>query len=64
MSQVVRKVANIYEDTRELLDQVKKEFEFGSDEQAIKFMCRHMLADDRYNLIRDYLESKRKAGES
>lgn len=58
-----RKVANIYEDTRELLNQVKDVFEFKSDDQAVKFMCHQILSDPRFETIKQYLEAKRKAGE-
>lgn len=58
-----RKVANIYEDTREILNQVKEQFDFKSDDQAIKFLCQQIMTDKRFELIRDYLDSKRKAGD-
>lgn len=56
MEPTVRKVANIYEDTRELLNKLKDEFEFKSDDQAIKFMCRLFMEDERSKLLRDYIE--------
>lgn len=55
-----RKVANIYEDTRELLNKVKDEFDFGSDDQAVKFLCMLFMADDRNELLRKYIEIKKK----
>ena len=55
-----RKVANVYEDTRELINEVKSAFEFKSDDQAIKYMCNELLQSDKYKLIREYLEFKRK----
>lgn len=55
-----RTVANIYHDTRELLNNVKETYEFKSDDQAIRFMCNQLLNDDRYVLIREYLETKKK----
>ncbi|MBD0381307.1 hypothetical protein [Paenibacillus sedimenti] len=58
-----RKVANIYEDTRELLNQVKDEFDFKSDDQAVKFLCQLFMADDRNELLKRYIEIKKKAGE-
>ncbi|WP_068775758.1 hypothetical protein [Paenibacillus sp. FJAT-26967] len=58
-----RKAANIYEDTRELLNQVKEDFQFKSDDHAIKFLCNMFISDNRTGLLKKYLESTKKAGE-
>lgn len=58
-----RKVANIYEDTRELLNQVKDEFDFKSDDQAVKLLCQMFIADDRSELLRKYIEVMNKKRE-
>lgn len=55
-----RKVANIYEETRELLDRVKAEFEFKSDDQAIRYLCEMFVSDDRAKIVKQYLNAKRK----
>lgn len=60
---VERKVANIYEDTREILNEVKEKFEFKSDDQAIKFLCQMFIADDRAEVLQKYVDVKKKAGE-
>jgi hypothetical protein len=58
-----RKVANIYEDTRELLNKVKDEFDFKSDDQAIKFLCQLFMTDDRNELLKKYIDLKKKTSE-
>ena len=58
-----RKVANVYEDTRDLLNKVKDEFDFKSDDQAIKFLCQMFISDDRNEVLRKYVDSKRKVAE-
>ncbi|CAI6022875.1 hypothetical protein PAECIP112173_00322 [Paenibacillus sp. JJ-100] len=58
-----RKVANVYEDTRALLNQVKDEFDFKSDDQAIKFLCQMFIADNRNEVLKRYIDVKRKAAE-
>lgn len=59
MERMERKVANIYEDTRELLNKVKDEFDFKSDDQAVKFLCQLFMSDDRSELLRKYIEVKK-----
>lgn len=59
-----RKVANVYEDTRELLNEVKEVFDFKSDDQVIKFMCQTIMADDRSELLKRYVDIKRKVVEN
>lgn len=54
-----RTVANIYQDTRELLNKVKETFDFESDDLAIKFMCQQIMTDERFTLIREFLEAKK-----
>ena len=58
-----RKVANVYEDTRELLNKVKDEFDFKSDDQAIKFLCQMFMADNRNEVLKKYVDIKRKVAE-
>ncbi|UPK45867.1 hypothetical protein [Paenibacillus pabuli] len=58
-----RKVANVYEDTRDLLNQVKDEFDFKSDDQAIKFLCQRFMADNRNEVLKKYIDIKRKVAE-
>lgn len=58
-----RKVANVYEDTRDLLNKVKDEFDFKSDDQAIKFLCQMFISDDRNEVLRKYVDIKRKVAE-
>lgn len=58
-----RKVANLYGDTREMLNEVKDKFDFKSDDQAVKFLCQLFMADDRAELLKKYLDVKRKVGE-
>ncbi|KAA8750121.1 hypothetical protein [Paenibacillus sp. UASWS1643] len=58
-----RKVANVYEDTRALLNQVKDEFDFKSDDQAIKFLCQMFMADNRNDVLKKYIDVKRKVAE-
>lgn len=58
-----RKVANVYEDTRALLNQVKDEFDFKSDDQAIKFLCQMFIADNRNEVLKKYIDIKRKVAE-
>lgn len=53
-----RVVANIYDDTRELLNLVKKEYEFGSDDQAIKYLCLMFMNDEKAKVIKQYLDAK------
>lgn len=53
-----RKVANIYEDTREQLNELKSVFDFKSDDQAIKFMCEIFMTDDKFDLIKKYAQMK------
>lgn len=55
-----RKVANIYEDTREQLNQVKERFDFKSDDQAIKFLCQLFMVDERSEVLIRYLDIKKK----
>lgn len=57
---MARTVANIYDDTRGILNQVKEEFDFKSDDQAIKYLCLMFLEDDRSKVIRQYLAAKNK----
>lgn len=54
-----RTVANIYTDTRDLLNKVKEEFEFKSDDQAIKYLCMAFLEDERADTLRKYLAVKK-----
>ena len=59
-----RKAVNVYKDTRELLNKVKDEFHFKSDDQAVKFLCKLFLSDERrIDLLKIYIETKTKAGE-
>lgn len=53
-----RKVANLYEDTRELLNQVKDKFDFKSDDQVVKFLCEMFMSDDRTKLLERYVDIK------
>ncbi|WP_150274137.1 hypothetical protein [Paenibacillus tepidiphilus] len=53
-----RTVANIFEDTRNLLNKVKEEFVFSSDDQAIKYLCNSFLASEQSQELRRYLDSK------
>jgi hypothetical protein len=53
-----RKVANLYEDTRELLNQLKDKFDFKSDDQAVKFLCEMFMTDDRTKLLERYVNIK------
>lgn len=55
-----RTVANIYEDTRTLLNQVKVDYDFKSDDQAIRYLCQTFLTDERSRHIKQYLEAKAK----
>jgi hypothetical protein len=57
---MARTVANIYEGTRELLNKVKEDYDFKSDDQAIKLLCQLFLEDDRNSLLRKYIEVKSK----
>jgi hypothetical protein len=59
MEKQVRKVANIYEDTRQLLDLVKEKFDFKSDDHTVKFLCQLFMADDRTELLAKYLDVKK-----
>ncbi|WP_042159898.1 hypothetical protein [Paenibacillus gorillae] len=54
-----RTVANLYEDTRELLNEVKSTYDFKSDDQAIKYMCNVLLKDKKFDIVRDYIEHKK-----
>lgn len=38
-----RTVANIHVDTRKILDEIKGEYNFKSDDHAIKFMCTQFI---------------------
>lgn len=58
-----RKVANLYEDTRELLNEVKEMFDFKSDDQAVKFMCL-MMSDGRFDLLKKYIDVKKKVNDA
>lgn len=53
-----RVVANIYEDTRELLNEVKDKYDFKSDDQAVKFLCELFIGDERTKLIERYVAIK------
>ncbi|WP_019536540.1 hypothetical protein [Paenibacillus ginsengihumi] len=53
-----RTVANIYQDTRDLLNRVKSEFDFKSDDQAVKYLCLAFLEDERSNVLRKYVAIK------
>lgn len=57
---MTRVVANMYEDTRALLNQVKEQFDFKSDDQAIKYLCTSFLNDSRSAILAEYLDIKRK----
>jgi hypothetical protein len=59
-AEMTRVVANIYEDTRALLNQVKEQFDFKSDDQAIKYLCISFLNSSRSTVLAEYLDIKRK----
>lgn len=52
-----RKVANIYKDTRELLNSFKTSYELKSDDQAIRFLCLS-FDDEKGKMLKTYLEVK------
>ncbi|WP_077297455.1 hypothetical protein [Virgibacillus pantothenticus] len=59
-----RTVANIYKDTRELLNDFKTKYELKSDDQAIRFLC-HSFDEEKGKMLKTYLEVKKgKKGES
>lgn len=60
---MARVVANMYEDTRALLNKVKEEFEFKSDDQAIKYLCTAFLSGERSKHISQYLWAKKREQE-
>jgi hypothetical protein len=51
-----RVVANIYEDTRGMLDQIKDRYSFGSDDKAIKFLCEMFMKDSVAETLARYVE--------
>lgn len=53
-----RVVANIYDDTRALLNQIKEEYNFGSDDQAVRYLCLMFMDDERAKVIKQYLDAK------
>lgn len=52
-----RTVANIYKDTRELLNEFKKKYELKSDDQAIRFLCQSFDAE-KSGVLETYLKVK------
>jgi len=55
-----RTVANIYEDTREILDRIKAEYEFKSDDHAIKFMCAQFEKSKFASSLKEFKEFRSK----
>lgn len=49
-----RTVANIYEDTRELLDRIKQEYDFKSDDHVIKFLCSNFVESPFAKMLKDF----------
>jgi len=49
-----RTTANIFEDTRELLDQIKTEYDFKSDDHVIKFLCSEFVKSPFAHTLKDF----------
>lgn len=54
-----RTTANIFEDTREILDRIKREYEFKSDDHAIKFMCGQFEEGDFSRKLKEFHDYKK-----
>lgn len=52
-----RTVANIYKDTRELLNDFKKKYELKSDDQAIRFLCQS-FDTEKGGILETYIKVK------
>lgn len=53
-----RTVANIYKDTREMLNDFKARYELKSDDQAIRFLCRS-FDEEKGEVLETYIKIKK-----
>lgn len=53
-----RVVANIYEDTRGLLNGIKDRYKLNSDDQAVKFLCQSFESGTGKDVLEVYLKVK------
>ncbi|MBJ6360895.1 hypothetical protein ACFOQM_06225 [Paenibacillus sp. GCM10012307] len=54
-----RVVANIFEDTRATLNQIKDEYRFKNDDELVRFLCGSFLSDPRREVLLNYLNARK-----